>query len=419
MQPAEWNAFVERWAEACRDDPQLPEFLRGEPLSFVLASGPDRVLVQAEPSGALVFRSDLSADDSWDFSLVAPAWVWEKYWQPEPPPLFHSLFAMLMRVPEFHLEGSMRTFAQMAAAVRRIVEAPRRQAGGERPSAAPQRQMEGVEPIVGRYLNLMLGSGPSRIYFEQSGEGDDLLLLHTAGADSRQYHHLLCAPELRSGWRMTAFDLPLHGRSQPVSSIEPWSYRLTTEAYVDTVMRVSAALGLRRPVVVGSSMAGEICLELAYRYPGSFRAVVACEASDHVGGRKIGWAKHPAVNQAAFVPEWVYGLMAPGSPLRDEVWWGYSQGGYGVFHGDIEFYSGDWDARDHVGAIDTGRCPVYMLTGEYDYSCRPEDSERTAAKIPGARFRVMHGLGHFPMAENPERFLGYLLPVLEEVSALG
>ena len=67
--------------------------------------------------------------------------------------------------------------------------------------------------------------------------------------------------------------------------------------------------------------------------------------------------------------------------------------------------------------IDTGKCPVIMLTGEYDYSCTPEISRATAEKIPGAEFQVMQGLGHFPMAENPGRFLHYLRPVLERLKA--
>jgi len=29
----------------------------------------------------------------------------------------------------------------------------------------------------------------------------------------------------------------------------------------------------------------------------------------------------------------------------------------------------------------------------------------------------MKGLGHFPMSENPEAFLGYLRPVLAEIAA--
>jgi len=113
----------------------------------------------------------------------------------------------------------------------------------------------------------------------------------------------------------------------------------------------------------------------------------------------------------------VHGLMAPQSPRARarEIWWEYSQGGYGAFWGDIRFYSHDWDARDRVQRIDTRKCPVFMLTGEYDYSCTPESSRASAAKIPGAEFQVMQGLGHFPMAENPELFMQYLKPLLKRL----
>ncbi len=30
----------------------------------------------------------------------------------------------------------------------------------------------------------------------------------------------------------------------------------------------------------------------------------------------------------------------------------------------------------------------------------------------------MKGLGHFPMSEDPEKFMSYLLPVLEKITAL-
>jgi pimeloyl-ACP methyl ester carboxylesterase len=59
----------------------------------------------------------------------------------------------------------------------------------------------------------------------------------------------------------------------------------------------------------------------------------------------------------------------------------------------------------------------YLLTGEYDFSCTPEDTERTAAKIKGARVTVMREIGHFPMSENPAQFRRYILPVLEEIRA--
>ena len=72
-------------------------------------------------------------------------------------------------------------------------------------------------------------------------------------------------------------------------------------------------------------------------------------------------------------------------------------------------------ARDGVGRIDINKCRLFMLMGEYDYSCTVEMSEATAAKIPGVRFQAMQGIGHFPFAENPKRFAEYVLPILAEL----
>ena len=36
-------------------------------------------------------------------------------------------------------------------------------------------------------------------------------------------------------------------------------------------------------------------------------------------------------------------------------------------------------------------------------------------RFTGAQATIMKDLGHFPMRENPEKFIGYLLPVLEEI----
>jgi pimeloyl-ACP methyl ester carboxylesterase len=67
-----------------------------------------------------------------------------------------------------------------------------------------------------------------------------------------------------------------------------------------------------------------------------------------------------------------------------------------MFHGDLDFYFGGWDGRSRVASIDTNACPVYMLTGEYDWSNTPEMSQKTADKIKGAKHKAMPKLGHFP-----------------------
>src|ERR1700691_1214676 len=99
-----------------------------------------------------------------------------------------------------------------------------------------------LDPIVGRYVNVMLGGRAHRIYFEEAGQGIPLLCLHTAGADGRQYRHLMTDKVITDHFRVIAFDLPWHGKSTPPEGWEKQDYRLTTDAYIATIRGFAAAL---------------------------------------------------------------------------------------------------------------------------------------------------------------------------------
>ena len=277
--------------------------------------------------------------------------------------------------------------------------------------------MPEFDPITGRYVYVEVAGVRNRIYFEEAGEGRPLVCLHTAGADSRQYRHLLCDAEVASRWRVLAFDLPYHGRSVPPEGWWEKEYLLMRDAYAGTVMAFLRALNLEQPVVLGCSMGGAVVLELARKHAAEVGAVIGLEAASKVEGRFVDWSIMPDVNGSMMAATWTYGLMAPQSPetARREVWWAYSQGGPGVYRGDTYFYSVDWDLRGCEGEIDTSQCPVYLLTGEYDYACTAEETIATAASIPGAKSARMEDIGHFPMAENYPRFREYLLPILREL----
>jgi pimeloyl-ACP methyl ester carboxylesterase len=417
----DWPGFVARWRQACLEDAVLGSWAGPWSLRFALASG-ERRAVFAFRDGRML-PPDAGCTDAAaavDFTFAAPEAAWARFLEPVPPRHHHNLFAMRMRVPEAALLGDELRFAQFCHVVRRVLEIGKWLTLGQTAPAPlslrPPATSRPAAEVTGGYLEVRAGGTPFRLYHEAAGEGPVILCLHTAGSDTRQFHRLMAEPRL-AGWRLLAFDLPWHGKSPPPAGTVPGSWRLTTDLYVALIMGFIAAAGLRRPVVLGASMSGEICLELALRHPEHFSAIVACEASDHVQGRQVAWAAHPEVNQTIFVPEWVHGLMAPQSPAEcaEEVWWQYSQGGSGTFAGDIDFYSREWDARERVGRIDVRKCPLFMLTGEYDYSCTAERSAETAARIPGASFQMMPGIGHFPFAENPELFASHLLPILRQL----
>ena len=279
--------------------------------------------------------------------------------------------------------------------------------------------MADLEPIVGRYVRLVAGGRPHRVYFEEAGQGIPLVCLHTAGADGRQFRHLMNDDAVTRHYRVLAFDLPWHGKSLPPTGWQDEEYRLTTPGYLELVRAFIEALGLERPVVLGCSIGGKIVLELARLHAKTFRALVGLESADYQAPwyDDTGWLHRSDVHGGEVCGALMSGLIAPQSPseTRWDTLWMYMQGGPGVFKGDLFFYRADGDFRDRVSQIDTSACPLYLLTGEYDFSCTPEDTRRTAQKIKGARVTVMEQIGHFPMSEHPAQFRTYILPVLDEI----
>ena len=275
-----------------------------------------------------------------------------------------------------------------------------------------------MEPIIGRYLNLELEGRPHRIYFEEAGQGIPLLCLHTAGSDGRQYRALMNDQEITERFRVISFDMPWHGKSSPPEGWHEETYRLTSDAYVGMVLAVADALSLDRPVAMGCSIGGRIVLHLARKHPEKFRALIGLQAGGHVDPYyDLDWL-HRSDTHGEVTAAVVSGLVAPTSPEKEgwETLWHYMQGGPGIFKGDLHFYKFEGDIRAMLGDIDVSKCPVHLLTGEYDYSCTPEDTKDVAAKI-GVAPVIMQGMGHFPMSENPEKFREYLLPVLNTIEA--
>jgi pimeloyl-ACP methyl ester carboxylesterase len=275
-----------------------------------------------------------------------------------------------------------------------------------------------LEPIVGRYMTIELGGRAHRIYFEEAGQGIPLVCLHTAGADGRQFRHLMLDDEVTSHFRVLAFDMPWHGKSLPPQGWENEEYRLTTAGYTEMIVAFCRALDLDHPVVMGCSIGGRIVLSLAIEHAPMFRALIGLEAADFQSPwYDTTWLNRPDVHGGEVCAALVSGLIAPQSPneTRHETLWMYKQSGPGVFKGDLYFYRVDGDLRAKVGGIDTGACPLYLLTGEYDFSCSPDDTRRTAEKIKGAEVTIMREVGHFPMSENPRQFRRYILPVLETI----
>lgn len=280
--------------------------------------------------------------------------------------------------------------------------------------------MAQLSPVTGHYVNIEVQGDHLKVFFLENGSGRPLVCQHTAGCHNHQWRNLLEDPDITSNYRVIAYDLARHGKSDPPTNREWWKeeYKLTADYYTEFIVKFCDALELERPIFMGSSFGGNVALQLALRHPDRFAGVIPVEAADYSPGFYLDWWQHPHANAAQVCASGVWDLMAPQSPEQDRwaTWFYYSQGSE-AFKGDLYFYSVDHDLRGRLHEIDGNRCPVVMLTGEYDYLTTPEDGRRTASQINGAEFIEMKGIGHFPMSENYPVFKGYLQRALETIEA--
>lgn len=272
-----------------------------------------------------------------------------------------------------------------------------------------------VEPIIGRYVTLSIQGVGHRIYFEEAGQGRPVVCLHTAGADTRQWRHLMNDGEVTKDHRLIAFDMPRHGKSLPPEGFETEEYLLTTAFYMEAVRAFVQALGLEAPILSGCSMGGRIALQLAALHPSDFGGFIAIEASDfQPAWYDIDWFHRPDAHGGEMGAALVSANISPYAP-NAERWntlWMFMQSGPGVFRGDLSFYTRDDSLIGRLGQIDTSATPVHLIVGAYDLTCTPEDARRTADAIPGATLSVMDELGHFPMSEHPAGFKPFFVDAL-------
>ena len=402
----------EEWAKKCRDDGEFCLAARYWSGGINLEIDGRSLSIRVNEGSALP-----GAADSNMLSFKGTEEFWSKMLAALPPRFHNELFASMTTGQGLERSGDSLLHAQYYPAAMRAIELLRPLANDQ--SGSKAFPAEGVSP-VGRYVNLLLEGHQHRIYYEEFGQGIPLLLQHTAGCHGSQWRHLFEWPEITNHFRLIAYDLPFHGKSLPPTSKRWWeeSYDLRGDFLRSVPVELIKRLGLVDPVFMGCSVGGLLALDLAQRYPDSFRAVISVEGSLKVEGDRSGSKEfyHPQVG-SDYKARMMEGLTAPTSPkaLVKETSFVYASGWPPVFIGDLQYYIDEFDITDDAGSIDTDRVGVHLLSGEYDWSGTSEMGRAASAAITGSTWQEMQGVGHFPMSENPEAFISYLLPILRTI----
>jgi pimeloyl-ACP methyl ester carboxylesterase len=309
----------------------------------------------------------------------------------------------------------------------RLYQVVRETVAGPAPRRPFRDPFHETDTAIGRYTYVDANGVEARIYYETAGTGPiPLLLQATAGADGRQYRHLLADPRMHERFTMYAYDLPYHGKSLPPIGVRWWEqpYLPTRDELINWVVAIADKLGLENPYFMGCSVGGQLALDLAAERGDRFGAFISLNGwygnPPLFPGFSNDTFRTPAIADS-YAPALNYGGTAPVAPEPNahETYWIYRSSFPGIYAGDNDYFAYEHDLNKNGHKIDARAKPVYVVTGQYDPASDDDVNGGPAVEkfVPGAKFIKLDGLGHFAPCDDPVGFGDAIIPVLDEVIA--
>jgi hypothetical protein len=115
------SAWLEKFKDRVNADPEMKVIGGWFTTAVSLGFGESRCIVRLEKGKITRIVTTSRIDEPCAFGFRAPLAVWRRFLSPKPQPLYHDFFAMLMRVPEFVLEGDSLAAMQNARALHRMM----------------------------------------------------------------------------------------------------------------------------------------------------------------------------------------------------------------------------------------------------------------------------------------------------------
>jgi hypothetical protein len=113
-------SWFEKYQKRVNADPEMQLIGRWFTDAFSVSCGNVRHVLRVK-EGRLVEIVKPRIDVRSSFGIRAPEEIWQRFLEPKPKPLYHDIFAMIMRVPEFVLDGDTLAAMQNARALHRML----------------------------------------------------------------------------------------------------------------------------------------------------------------------------------------------------------------------------------------------------------------------------------------------------------
>lgn len=241
------------------------------------------------------------------------------------------------------------------------------------------------------------------IKYLEEGQGTPILFLHGIGGGAHVFEPQL--DHFGRQYRAIAWEMPGYAGSAPLPLV-------TMEALAASLGGFIRALGLDRPILVGHSLGGMIVQRLLAEAPHIARAVVLSQTSPVFGARDPAWAENfiasklGPLDAGQSMPQLADdAVRSSAAPDADPARLAAARAAFAATpastYRDMIHVMPGFDMRDALPKI---AVPTLVLAGSRDESAPPAGCQRMAARIPGARYAEIDGVGHLAHAERPAAF---------------
>jgi len=251
------------------------------------------------------------------------------------------------------------------------------------------------------------------MYYEITGEGDPLLLIHGLGSSTRDWEEQI--PVFSEKFQVITIDLRGHGKTDKPKG--PYSIKLFAEDIVELLNK----LEIKRVNVLGISLGGGVAFQFAVDYPDLVKSLIIVNSTSEV--LMDSFKQKREFIKRLFIIKLV-GMKKMGQVLAPRLFikpeqedkrlklierW--AENDKKAYLAALKTLKG-WSVRENLATI---LCPTLVIGSDEDYSPSSVKKEFTSL-IPNAKFIEIEDARHAVPIEKPEEFNKIIMEFLLEHS---
>ncbi|MFJ5623258.1 alpha/beta fold hydrolase [Peribacillus loiseleuriae] len=247
---------------------------------------------------------------------------------------------------------------------------------------------------------------------ESNEDAPTLVLLHGFLSSSFSFRKL--TPFFQGDYNLLAIDYPPFGKSEKSSS-----YTYSYQNVSSSIIHFLEAKNLKKVILIGHSMGGQLCLQICKLRPELVEKVVLLSGSSYLTPMR------PSIRRATYLPffpllvRWYLGksgieknlhnVVYDKQMIDDEMRNGYlepflQKGMFQALGRMARHFEGDLSADD-LQAIKT---ECLLIWGEHDQVVPLSIGKRLQTDLPHAKLIVLKEAGHLIPEEKPEEVYNYI-----------